>query len=299
MSDELEQLIEETDRELGGGGGGAISYVEIMFGWKVFAAAPEWGGNVFPFRPGKQYAEERSRAFQEAKTFADSVGAAFCEHEPKCRRCGITIRRHRDRSYKGGELVTWSVPTLDEYEHFWTPASVQLVRPSLKEAGITKLPWSGWVRLAWADDPDGYMEEDRRPGHEGEMRVKQIAYVSEVFTEAEAMALVEEMAAKTSIPGFEDTAPSGKSTEGLPLPTAFANEQMEESFRKAVVGLIKEDALPEKIAKDIGGGVTVQQIAEWATFYRMVKETADLGLPLAATKLRVTEDMVTLWRGLV
>ena len=186
---------DEASREESGGGGGLISFAQVETGYKVYASGVGQEESWFPAPAGDKKA--RAVAKKAAQALADEHGCAM--------NWGIGLVTPREKSYKQGSVVTWSVPTLVRFTaSFWDSCS-DIVIPSLKEHKVAPLPWEGWVRLGFQPDP--YAVEQDKKDDQG--RYRQVAYVTEVFPdEAAAMKAVAEM-------------PTGDIGEGLGVPDGF------------------------------------------------------------------------------
>lgn len=210
--------------DLAGGGGGVIGFATIETGFKVYMNGMGNKASWFPAPNGKNN-PQRAAVLEQAKAAAVSAGA------PKPPAWGINMFLDVNRSYSKGVKATWKEDRYWTYDLF-TDAARQIVLPALSKLSI-HTPWSGWVRVGFAPDPFGGMDKDQY----GEERIKQVAYVAEVFpTEAAAMAAANagsetapsfppnytESAWRTVIPMIKAEAAAGKTIDQLATQYAVA-----------------------------------------------------------------------------
>lgn len=195
MTDNYWDQYEAATREESGGGGGLISFAEVETGYKVYASGIGQEESWFP----------ASASDKKARAVAKKAAQALAQEHDCAFNWGIGIVTPKEKSYKQGAQVTWSVPVLVRFTaSFWDSCN-DIVVPSLKENKVAPLPWQGWVRLGFQPDP--YAVEQDMKDDQG--RFRQVAYITEVFAdENAAMEAVSNM-------------PTGEIGEGLDVPDGF------------------------------------------------------------------------------
>jgi hypothetical protein len=190
--------LEQANQEESGSSGGLISLIKVETGFKVYATGV--GQEESWFSAPASDKKARAVAKKAARALADEHDCAM--------NWGIGIVTPKEKSYKQGGPVTWSVPVLVRFTASFWDSCKDIVIPSLKANKIAPLPWQGWARLGFQPDPYA-VEQDKR---DKEGRYKQVAYITEVFAdEAAAMKAVGEM-------------PTGEQGEGLDVPDGFSEE---------------------------------------------------------------------------
>lgn len=172
----LDEIV-EISKALGGSG--VIARVRVETGWKVYASNVSPLRAWFPAPGGKNEDAEKKRAaaLAEAKRFA-------AQHDAPPPRWAIQIRAYRDTAVVRGQPVTWKEDRTWSYPTYTDAYSLLL--DNLREVGILSLPWEGWVRLRFQDDPYAVAHNIREEDAEGNLRYKQIALISEIFPDERA-----------------------------------------------------------------------------------------------------------------
>ncbi len=166
---------EQSTREESGGGG-IVGKATIQVGFKVYVAGVTQAESFFPVDDPAQ----RETVKKTAQAFGQQHGAA------RGPQWGIQIRISRDGAFSAGKPVTtWQDDRFFNVDA-WTDAAKEVVVPSLKKFEMS-LPWSGWVRVGFAPDPNevkaGTMKDTAQ---DGTPRYHQRAYITEVFANQEA-----------------------------------------------------------------------------------------------------------------
>jgi len=152
--------------EESGGGGGLISNARVETGFKVFAGGVGQDESWFP----ALYTDKAARATAKkaAKQLADEHGCNFS--------WGLAIVTPKDKTYKGGELATWSVETMVRFKPSYDEGH-DIVLKSLMEHGVFADGKPVWLRLGFQDSP-WHVENDKK---DSQGRTPQVAYVTEKF----------------------------------------------------------------------------------------------------------------------
>lgn len=197
----------EKDAASEGGSGGIIAMtVEVETVYKGFVA-------------GLDQAEAyRTIPVGASKKIKAAAKAAILELGADRAQYGVQIRVHRDNAVSGGKPVTWQADRFF-FQASWNDACKSVVVPSLKDAGIVALPFKGCARIGFKPNPFNVAQGDAGKtdaDQEGNPRFPQVAYIIEVFKDADA--------ARAAIGGeaSEDTTPttnSGNAPDGWELET--------------------------------------------------------------------------------
>ena len=176
--DELEQELDQLSR---GSGGGTIAQVEINMGYPCFLRKEDgYTDRDALFHACKPKDEPGQKAAQAAakKMLAEAGSGQDV-------RFGYQIKLFLDGAMSRGEPATWAG---DRYEITtgWTDAAKMIVVKSFRENGIFTLPWKGWARVAWVDDPHWVeLGKKRRTDQDGNPCYDKVAYISEIFDSKE------------------------------------------------------------------------------------------------------------------
>lgn len=186
----------EKEEAAEAGGGGIVAKVHVEVGYKVYASVPPTE-SFFAYDPRDKNSKEKASV--AAKAFATLHGARSA--------WGVQLRAEVEEAYSGGRVATWQADRCFNTDGY-TDAYKGVVRPSLKANGLT-IPWVGWARLGFKDDPyrvkqgeDGKTDTDQ----EGNPRFPLVAYVTEVFANKEA-AMATIATVDEPIPGLGDDPP--------------------------------------------------------------------------------------------
>jgi len=161
LFDQLDQLEKEN-----GGGGGYVGKINFQIGYKVFISGMSNEDSFFPFNP----ADDANKADALAK--ANSVvSAAGSDKKPNN---SVQFRLYKDTIL--GRDVTWEQDQFYVYPT-WTDGWKDVVRPALKEAGVSKIG-EFWGRITFTEDPSGRTRLDNVTGEE---KPALIGYLIEVY----------------------------------------------------------------------------------------------------------------------
>lgn len=178
--DDYEQEVQEQ------AGGGIICMAKIDLVWKTFPGEVNQELTLFPAPPCNKNSPAAVKAADKkaqlaAKAFGDEHGA---ERDPSK---GLCIRAYRDNAARRGQPVTWKGDRFF-FQAGWTEAGKQ-VGKSVRDTGIIQLPWEGYIRIGFFDNPyhvslgeDGKREKDL----DGNFRFPQVAYIVEAFADENA-----------------------------------------------------------------------------------------------------------------
>ena len=178
--DDYEQEVREQS------GGGIICMARIDLVWKTFPGEIDQELTLFSAPPCNKNSSAAVKAADKkarlaAKAFGDEHGAL---RDPSK---GLCIRAYRDNAARRGQPVTWQGDRFF-FEANWTDAGKE-VGKSVKDASIVQLPWEGYVRIGFFDNPyhvslgeDGKKETDQ----DGNPRFPQVAYIVEAFADEDA-----------------------------------------------------------------------------------------------------------------
>jgi len=247
------------------GAGGVIARVCIETGYKVYSAGFK-GQDMFktwfamrPVKKGQDPTPEQAAIKDAIKTFAianpDSNGAT-AEYG-----YGIMVRSYLDGAVLGnGKQVGWKSDQLD-FVQSYTDACKGILVPSLQSTGIAAElvktgSWTGYVRLAWKNDPYFVAQGEagkKKVGKDNVLEYAQVLYISERFAN--------EAAAREAI-GLTDDAPAASSD---PLvPTGYTAESWE-SVWPVLYEAKQNGQTPAQIAADYSA--TVPQVVNALNVY--------------------------------
>lgn len=209
---------------------GIIGKARVEFGYKVYVSGAPQAETFFPAGAGKSDVDKRAQALASAKAYAQKAG------QPQKPRWSLQIRVYRNAAASGGEPVTWKDDRFFVVNTFTD--AFRVVVKSLQDAGIPSLPWEGWARIGFVNDP--YYERQGEAGMvdqdaDGSPRFPQVAVIREVFPNEEA--------ARATVLGVAG-GPSGRTPEAPP------------GYTPATWALV----VPE-IRKVVTAGKAIQQIA--------------------------------------
>lgn len=167
----------ETAQAESAGGRGIVGKARVEFGYKVYVSGAKQEETFFPAPAEKTRAEERSRALAKAQELLRKFG-----NIGKRPAWSLQIRVYRESAVARGEPVSWK-----DDRFFVTPtyaSAFNTVVESLRNAGITALPWEGWARINFVNDP--YAEAQGAAGMtdrdaDGNPRFPQVAVIAEVY----------------------------------------------------------------------------------------------------------------------
>lgn len=222
--DEYEQASKEES-----GGGGIVCRAKILTGYKTYVT-----GMTQPDTFSAAPAGDRA-ARDKAKEEIALLGRP---------NWGIMIIAQRDGALSAGKAATWQGDRYlwrDDWREKQKPGD-DVVLSSLKNVGIPGLPFEGYVRIGFQDNPFAVRQgEDGKKANSqtGEMEFPTIAYVTAVLNEAEYQAALAE-ADSSDAQGDVLAAFDGDS--GLEMPDVFGNDR----------GLWESTV--KEIAEKIGGG---------------------------------------------
>jgi len=203
--DDYEQEMKER------AGGGIICEAMIDLVWKTFPKDIDQEKTIFSAPPcNKNSSAPVKAADKKARLAAKALGIEHgAERDPDK---GFVIRAYRDNAVKRGEPVTWKGDRFF-FEAGWTDAGIE-VRKSIRDAGIAQVPWKGYVRIGFFDNPyhvslgeAGMKESDQ----DGNPRYPQVAYIVEAF--ADENAAREAIGMAVDLPIGTDDAPEGWDAE--------------------------------------------------------------------------------------
>lgn len=204
---------------------GVIAKADIRFGYKVYVPGAPQGETFFPVPMERTHdaERERSKALAQAREYLRRAGRVG-----KRPVLALQIRLDRDTAVARGQPVTWRS---DRY--FVVPvyaAAFPDVVASIQGAGIPALPWEGWARVQFVNDP--YAEAqgaagmtDRDP--DGNPRFPQIAVIAEVFPDEVAARAAALLGAEVSEqPAEAEDAPPGYSRRAWDLAVPAIREAL-------------------------------------------------------------------------
>ena len=217
------------------GGGGLISHATVETGFKAFATGVGQSESWFP----AQHSDKAGRATAKraAKTLADEYGCKYA--------WGVAIVTPKDKTYKGGEVCTWSVETMVRFSPSYSSAYSEIVLPSLMEHRVYADGKPAWLRLGFQDDPWA-VENDKK---DSEGRTPQVAYVTEKFKSTPAA-----KKAISAMPTYDE--------ESADHPSGYDAETWA-GFRDEIVGMLEEGQSSAEVAEAYEVGVKwIDAIAE-------------------------------------
>ena len=170
-SEEFFTMLDEVEREEGGGGG-YVGLIRFELGFKVFAPGMSNAETWFPFSTSADKAMAKAKASALAKD-ATTPGQTV----RKQLAYGFWLIQdevmNRDVDHWQGDRF-WCYP-------FWTPAAKEVIKPSLETCAIYGSPYEFYGRLTFCEEPSGRT----RVNQEGEEVPELVAYPSQKFASKE------------------------------------------------------------------------------------------------------------------
>jgi len=175
VSNFWEQYEKDAESE-SGGSGGIICQADIETIYKGFVSGLDQA-DAYRAVPVGASKDVRKKASAEVL----ALGAEQAEY-------GIQIRARRENAVSRGKPVTWNADRFF-FQASWNSACKDVVVPSLKATGIVNLPFSGWARIGFKPNPFNVAQGDAGKtdaDQDGNPRYPQVAYITEVFKNADA-----------------------------------------------------------------------------------------------------------------
>jgi len=245
MSDYWDEYNRVASRE--GGSGGIVCKALIEFGYKVYVSGPTQEESWFaaPGRDTPDANKVRKRQLAAAKKLAAQYNAA------KGPQWGIQIRAYRDTAVVRGQPATWQGDRFFNCDK-WVSAYKEVLVPSLRESGVGVLPWEGWCRIGFKDNPyhvklgkAGMTDRDQ----DDNPRFPQVAYIVEIFAD--------ETAARAAVGAIESQPSPVEAAfpEQADVPEGWSAKEWERLIPVLRAAVRDEGQTAEVVADDYGVAV--------------------------------------------
>lgn len=203
-------------------GGGIVAQVLIETGYKAYVGGLDQADTFFPAPT------DNKKKRDAAKAKCNALGSKA--------NWGIQIRIYLEGAVTQGKPATWQDDRFRNTDG-WTSACQEVVVPSLKAAGISKLPFKGYARIGFKPDPfkvalgeEGKTQTDLA----GNPRFPRVAYVVETLTKKEY---------QVAIAGAPAPAQESLPYDGPAVPSAW--EASPDGWKRQVTKLKADITSPE------------------------------------------------------
>src|SRR3990167_1643659 len=244
----MSNFWDEFEKEVAAeSGGGIVAECIVEIGYKVYVGAAQGvtdqGKTWFARR---NLPAEKERAYKAAMTFAKTFGLSKASND-------IQITALRDGALSRGAPVTWKDDRRFNTAVF-TDAAKSVVTPSIKACGIGALPWRGWARIGFVDDP--YATAKGEAGmtdvdQQGNKRFPTVAYLVKVYgSKAEAYADANAGGNGGGASAASATAPDGRAYPARPVEWASTPDaEIVSTLKGILVDLKIATGAPPKVIR--------------------------------------------------